>query len=627
MEAVTAADELLHTALNNHERDLAIQIKELDDMKSKLTSRMDELTQKKEQIAQTHGNIDANDDDLIEINAGGRVIAAKRSTLTQLEGTRLAGLFSGRWDKKLQRDSQGRVFLDVNPICFQAIVDYLTEMLISSEDSPPEEPSVDNEHEYILQQQLKIFLQQDRADSNIIEDKATEDQLHDWLKEDDSDGKLKLLYRGSRDGFEAASFHGKCDGLGPTLTIIKTTSGHILGGYSNIPWKSGSGEWGEANKAYLFLISGTGVSSPQKMKLKGSNSSRAAIYYSSHYGPTFGEGHDLNVLGYDVTNSTTKINLFLGGEGSSYCAPLSIPVQLNNPGSSGYTTMTIEDIEVFQVKKVVPHQQDSKQKAKISQVVRFSEDINEAINTKIKSLAELESEIQNLEESFHDEQSFVISFTSGETKDVVVLNVNGTIMATKRSALCSVEESSLAQQFDDTKWTEQGLSTNRVKEWTPDEVCDWAKKVEGIQEDVGSVLKENNITGCELLTLKIEGLKMIGIERAGTLCLLLEEIKKLKQSSQDTVTLIEHSPYCFGKILDYLRLKNMQCQGLIDAETSARPIICESQKKRFSKVVQYYFPGDSAKIILPDPPSPVGFSFGTAAAAPVAQSFYFGAPP
>ena len=149
------------------------------------------------------------------------------------------------------------------------------------------------------------------------------------------------------------------------------------------------------------------------------------------------------------------------------------------------------------------------------------------------------------------------------------------------------------------------------KEWTPNEVCDWAKKIDDISDEVAHIFVENEITGNELLALNMDGLKMLGIERAGTLCLLLEEIKKLKQSSRDNVTLIEHSPYCFGKILDYLRLKHMQRQGLIDAEMTVRPIICESQKKRFSKVVQYYFPaGDSAKMILPDPPSPPSFSFG-----------------
>ena len=89
---------------------------------------------------------------------------------------------------------------------------------------------------------------------------------------------------------------------------------------------------------------------------------------------------------------------------------------------------------------------------------------------------------------------------------------------------------------------------------------------------------------------------MIGIERAGTLCILLEEIKTLKQSTQDVATLIEHGPYCFGKILDYLRLKHLHSQGLVDEP--ALPTVCETQKSRFEKVVKYYFPGDSSKFIL-----------------------------
>jgi len=620
MEAVTAADELLQSALNNHERDLAMQIKELDDMKSKLTSRMDELTQKKEQIAKEHGNIDDSaDDDLIEINAGGRVIAAKRSTLTQLEGTRLAGLFSGRWDKKLQRDSQGRIFLDVNPKCFQAIVDYLTEMLISSEDSPPEQPSVDNEHEYILQQQLKLFLQQDRADSNIIEDKETEDQFHSWLKEEDSDGKLKLLYRGSRDGFDAASFHGKCDGLGPTLTIIETTDGYFLGGYSGVSWYSsikhgewisGGGHYRTSNKAFLFVAGRD--TSPQKMKIY-EHEKRHAVYHNKDYGPSFGGNHDLWVH--------ESIVSFRFCPGQSYDSSNVTGPLAENQGT--YRQFQIKEIEVFSVTgkpsvEVVDSnttkERDDNGKSNPINI----DDVNTAITTKRKALLSFESEIQYLEDCFEDEQTFIDNCMCGDTKDVVVMNVNGTTMATKRETLCTIEDSVLAQQFDNTKWTEQGLSTIRVKEWTPDEVCDWAKKIDDISDEVAHIFVKNEITGNELLALNMDGLKMIGIERAGTLCLLLEEIKKLKQSSQDTVTLIEHSPYCFGKILDYLRLKHMQCQGLIDAETSARPIICESQKKRFSKVVQYYFPGDSAKMILPDPPSPVGFSFG-GAAAPVAQ--------
>ena len=68
---------------------------------------------------------------------------------------------------------------------------------------------------------------------------------------------------------------------------------------------------------------------------------------------------------------------------------------------------------------------------------------------------------------------------------------------------------------------------------------------------------KNRITGYELLSLNIDGLKMMGIQRAGTVCLLLKKIASLEKASQDVVTLVEHSPYCFGKILDYLRLKRL----------------------------------------------------------------------
>ena len=74
-----------------------------------------------------------------------------------MKGTRLEALFSGRWDKKLQRDNSGRIFLDVNPVCFQAIVDYLNELVISPPNSPSEPPHVESELNHILRHQLDLF--------------------------------------------------------------------------------------------------------------------------------------------------------------------------------------------------------------------------------------------------------------------------------------------------------------------------------------------------------------------------------------------------------------------------------------------------------------------------------------
>ena len=135
-----------------------------------------------------------------------------------------------------------------------------------------------------------------------------------------------------------------------------------------------------------------------------------------------------------------------------------------------------------------------------------------------------------------------------------------------------------------------------MKEWSSDEVCDWVQNIHGIPDDVVATFKEHGITGYELLALKKDGLIMLGITRLGTVCVLLDEIKKLEKASHDFVTLIEHSPYCFGKILDYLRLKQLHSEGLL--EEPALPTICDSQKKRFEKVVKYYFPGDGAKFLL-----------------------------
>jgi hypothetical protein len=131
-----------------------------------------------------------------------------------------------------------------------------------------------------------------------------------------------------------------------------------------------------------------------------------------------------------------------------------------------------------------------------------------------------------------------------------------------------------------------------VKEWTPDEVSTWAKSIDDIPDEVSVTLYENEITGKQLLALSIEGLKMIGIEQAGTVWLLLKEIEKL-----DMGLLIEYSPYCFGKILNHLRMMRLHSIGLI-VKKPLLPEVKESEKQRFEKVVQYYFPGDVAKIML-----------------------------
>ena len=81
---------------------------------------------------------------------------------------------------------------------------------------------------------MVIFTFDQTIDSKIIRNYKKDNDLVELCK---LNGKqFKLLYRASRDGFEAASFHAKCDHQSRTLTIIKTNKGFIFGGYTAIAW-------------------------------------------------------------------------------------------------------------------------------------------------------------------------------------------------------------------------------------------------------------------------------------------------------------------------------------------------------------------------------------------------------
>ncbi|KAL7526278.1 hypothetical protein ACHAWF_001705, partial [Thalassiosira exigua] len=364
-------------------------------------------------------------------------------------------------------------------------------------------------------------------ESNIIKDDEDVKLLHGWLEEDGSDGEFSLLFSSSRDGLSNVSFHSNCDNQGCTLTVIETTDGFVLGGYSNTPWTS-SGANKAANKAFLFVLSGSDVAAPYKMKLENANDVHE-VYHNSLFGPCFGGSHD---GGHDLLVDRTNVYLRFGVIYES-----GPPGKVKTPNIGNYEHYVIKEMEVFQVSGVPAPVKITPKAANIQQEVPpmepvsiFSNAINEAINTKQESLLLAEMEIVQLEESFEDEKNFVNTFASGESNDVIVLT--------------TCEDSVLAQQFDDTKWAGQGRTSFNVKEWTPGD----------------------EITDRELFDLLVGGVKLIGSERYACL--------------EETV---EHH-------------NNLHSLGLVEEPTL--PVVRDSQKGRFEKVVKYYFPGDSAKVIL-----------------------------
>ena len=97
------ADDQLKKARDEHEANYANEVNKLDDVKKVILDRFNQLEETKVTTVAEYGDEDVTDDDLIEINAGGKVVVARRGTLTRSKGTRMEALFSGRWDKNVKR--------------------------------------------------------------------------------------------------------------------------------------------------------------------------------------------------------------------------------------------------------------------------------------------------------------------------------------------------------------------------------------------------------------------------------------------------------------------------------------------------------------------------------------------
>ena len=82
--------------------------------------------------------------------------------------------------------------------------------------------------------------------------------IHRWVLEA-AQGKIKygLLWQGTRDGFGASVFHSKCNGKGPTVTVIVSSYDKIFGGYTSVSWgyNGTNSSWNPQNDATAFIFS------------------------------------------------------------------------------------------------------------------------------------------------------------------------------------------------------------------------------------------------------------------------------------------------------------------------------------------------------------------------------------
>jgi hypothetical protein len=149
-----------------------------------------------------------------------------------------------------------------------------------------------------------------------------------------------LLYRGTRDGLSASTFHEKYDGKDNTITIIKNNLNYIFGGFTSSRWSNNGGYIPDPN-AFIFTLRSNATTYNNKLKI---NTVSNAIRAVSSYGPTFGSGMDIYIR--------DQSNIYTGSSSSiSSYSPPSYPTGVNRTTflAGSFNTWLTTEVEVYQI--------------------------------------------------------------------------------------------------------------------------------------------------------------------------------------------------------------------------------------------------------------------------------------
>jgi len=185
----------------------------------------------------------------VNLNVGGHCFKTSVQTLTKDSNTMLAAMFSGKFETKPCED--GAFFIDRDGTHFRFILNYLrTGKLTLPEGATFLKELLEEAEFYQIQgiiDELGVSEPSVQAskpaqsfeESVILTNENHRSVLKGWLPS--QEGKWRLLFRASRDGFASAAFHSKCDNKGPTVTIVKSGN-NIFGGFTEESWYSPMGK-------------------------------------------------------------------------------------------------------------------------------------------------------------------------------------------------------------------------------------------------------------------------------------------------------------------------------------------------------------------------------------------------
>ncbi len=145
------------------------------------------------------------------------------------------------------------------------------------------------------------FLTFDANEDEIVRETLGElimNDLNEILDNDKFDELMKLcefpvdqiwhlIYKASKDGFEAEKFHLQCDDKPSTLVIVKSSNGNVFGGYTERSWSNTDplSEFIDKSDPNAFIFS---LINKENRPLKVNCSHNQGIRCKNTFGPIFG---------------------------------------------------------------------------------------------------------------------------------------------------------------------------------------------------------------------------------------------------------------------------------------------------------------------------------------------------
>jgi len=160
---------------------------------------------------------------------------------------------------------------------------------------------------------------------NIISTWINPNKIHDFY----------LLYSNLFFPDSVKIFHEKCDFKGPTVTIIKSNTDYIFGGYTTKNWDI-SNRWKYDPDSFIFSLT-------FKKKFIKNKNDKLSIYCGEFQGPTFGAGCDIFIADCFTQTYMNKVEM------DSYEPILHKKIYSPFILNGGEKYFYVKEINVFQV--------------------------------------------------------------------------------------------------------------------------------------------------------------------------------------------------------------------------------------------------------------------------------------